>query len=132
MTDDRMSIRPDLAEAEYEIYKRYGRPSRPYYGKCLGCGETWEVDGTLLDADYDARYHAGYHGGLEEEDAQVVVTDACGREVFRFHALFKASMEPERCSGCGERVDGDQVVCPNCGHIPEEDRLARIEEVVAE
>jgi DNA-directed RNA polymerase subunit RPC12/RpoP len=132
MTDDRMSTRPDTAEAEYEIYKRYGRPPRPYYGKCLECGETWEVDGALLDADNDARYHAGYHGGLKEEHVQVVVTDASGRELFRFHALFKPGMEPECCSGCGERVDGDQVVCPNCGHIPEADRLTTDEAVVTE
>jgi DNA-directed RNA polymerase subunit RPC12/RpoP len=132
MTDDRMSTRPHLAEAEYEIYKRYGRPSRPYYGKCLECGETWEVDGALLDADHYARYHAGYHGGVKQEPAQVVVTDASGRELFRFHALFKSGMEPECCSGCGEPVDGDRVACPNCGHIPEEDRLATDEEVVAE
>jgi transposase len=41
-------------------------------------------------------------------------------------------MEPECCSGCDERVGGDRVACPNCGHIPEADRLGTDEEVVAE
>jgi predicted nucleic acid-binding Zn-ribbon protein len=127
MTDgsDRMPVRPDrrYAEQEYQLYKRHGRPSRPYYGKCLGCGDSWEVDGTLLDADFGARRHAGYHGGFKEEHAQVVVTDSCGRELFRLHALFKPDQEPQGCPGCGERVASDRIACSNCGHIPEEDRL---------
>lgn len=113
------------AKEEYRLYKEHGRPSRPYHFKCLECGEIDEIDGSLLDADHDARRHAGYHGGWKEEDAEIVVTDSCGKELFRFHALFKPNQNDDlsgSCPGCGEEVDHRLVSCPHCGYIPEEAR----------
>lgn len=55
------SIDRRWAEQEYRMYKQHGRPSRPYYMKCLRCMEVWEIDGELLDADDSARRHAGVH-----------------------------------------------------------------------
>ena len=114
----------DRAEVERDLYERHGRPSRPYYLKCLRCEECWEVDGMLRDAiQHDSAFHAGYHGGLKEEHAEVVVTDAGGRELHRRHAIFKPEQEPEGCPNCGDPGDDDRIACPNCGHIPEDHRL---------
>jgi len=112
------------AEHEYDLYKRHDRPPRPYYGKCLRCEEMWKIGGSLLRAEDAVRRHAGVHGGLKDERAQIVATDARGRELFRVHAIFKPEDEPQGCPECGFRsVDDDRIACPNCGHIPEEDRL---------
>lgn len=116
-------INRDRARGEYELYKRYDRPSAPYYLKCLQCGDIYEKD-ELLDADHETRYHSGYHGGLLEEDAEIVVTDSTGREIWRHHAIHDKQPDPETCEVCDWPLDGeDRVSCPHCGAIPEEARL---------
>ena len=111
------------AEQEFELYKRHNRPPRPYYMKCLRCGEMREIEGSLLRAEDAVRRHAGVHGGLKEEHAEIVATDAHGRELFRTHAIFKPEDEPQGCPECGAETDSDRVACSECGHIPDEDRL---------
>jgi hypothetical protein len=79
-----------------------------------------------MDADHDARYHAGYHSGLKEEDAEVIVLERNGRELFRFHAFFQEE-HYERlstCDNCDEQLPEGRVSCPECGYIPTEERLA--------
>jgi len=111
------------AEREYELYKEYNRPPAPYYMKCLHCREMWEIGDDITAADYDARRHAGVHGGLYDEHAEIVVTDSCGFEVFRVHSIFKPEQEPEGCPKCGAEQDRNRIACPDCGYIPEGDRL---------
>lgn len=110
------------AEVDRQLYEQYGRPSSPYYLKCLHCGHCEEL-GSLYEADANARRYAGVHGGLDEVEAQIVVTDSCGRELFRHHSMHTPAHQPEACPQCETPRDDDRVACPDCGHIPEDDRL---------
>lgn len=128
MTRTRAELRRDntheWAKHEHRFYREHGRPSRPYYQVCYACDESWECERTLLDADYSARRHAGYHGGLKNERAQVVVTDANGKELFTIHAgHIPGSAGVETCPACETAIDPDRVTCPECGRIPPEHRL---------
>lgn len=111
----------DHAVGEYQMYKEHGRPTGPYYMKCLGCDAVYEKT-TLPDADHETRYHFGYHSGILGEEVEIVVTDNTGRELWRHHSIHRS--DSATCDVCEEPLGGrDRVSCPNCGSIPEEARL---------
>jgi hypothetical protein len=117
----------DKAAAERDYHDRHGRPAKPFTVICTACDDMWTTDGDeLLLVSNDVRRHAGYHGGLKEEQAELIVTDSTGRELFRHHAINDPDLMPpgERCESCGEPVAADRIACSECGHIPKEARLA--------
>lgn len=119
-----MKVPREWAEEAYRRYKQHGRPSRPYYTKCTHCEEFNEHEGSLLDVDHDVSRHAGVHEAIDNVDAEIIVLDAVGRELYRKHAKFKPEHEESGCPSCGAEEDSSRIACPECGHIPEEARLA--------
>lgn len=117
----------DRAEAERNYYEQHNQPSRPFTVICTACGDMWTTEtDRLLWVNHDVRRHAGYHGGLKKEQAEVIVTDSTGRELFRHHAINDPDKMPpgERCESCGEPATPGRIACSECGHIPKEARLA--------
>jgi hypothetical protein len=107
------------ARGQLEFWRKHGSPSGPFYSRCFNCGDVREHE-TLLGADHDVRYHAGVHGGLEEQHAEIVVTDDTGRELFRHHAMHTEPDEEGGCPGCGEPYETHKRrSCPECGRIQE-------------
>lgn len=99
-----------------------------YYVKCLACEKPIHDAEEAHDADDAARRHAGTHAGLYGEEAEIVITNHLGRELRRFHALYKDELYEDQglwqCPDCGERYKwSDGASCPNCGYIREGNRL---------
>lgn len=102
--------------------------ARHYYVKCLACEKLIHDSEDAHDADCAARRHAGTHSGLFGEEAEIVITNHNGRELRRFHAIYKDEQYQDSalwdCPRCSERYKwSDGASCPNCGYIREGNRL---------